>query len=182
MTEAELEELISHCPTLYHMAERGSWASIRESGLMSTSALLDYYDITGHSREKIEQIHRPVSVCIKAQGLPPALIRDQGPMSDAGLLKALPEYLKPSDWYSLLNSKVFFWLTEERLHRLTNARLYRSREHDVLEVGTKSLIESYRDKIWLCPMNSGCTKPMPHKRDESKFSRIETYPYEALEK
>ena len=178
MTEAELEELISHCPTLYHMAERGSWASIRERGLMSTSALLDYYDITGQRREKIEQLHRPVSVCIKAQGLPTAVIRDQGPMSDAGLRRALPEYLKPSDWYSLLNSKVFFWLTEERLHKLTAARLYRSREHDVLEVDSKSLIESYRDKIWFCPMNSGCTIPFPHKRDESTFSRIETYPYE----
>ena len=28
MIEKELEELISDCPTLYHMAERGSWASI----------------------------------------------------------------------------------------------------------------------------------------------------------
>ena len=176
MTEAELVELISHCPTLYHMAERGSWESIRERGLMSTSALLDYYNITGYRRENIERSHRPGSVYIKALGLPPAVIRDQGPMSDATLRRALPEHLEPSDWYGLLNSKVFFWLTEERLHKLTNAQLYRSREHDVLEVDSKSLIESYREKIWLCPMNSGCTKP-PNKRNESTFSRIDTYPY-----
>ncbi len=176
MTEVELLELISHCPTLYHMAERGSWKFIRERGLMSTSALLDCYDVTGRRRKTIEQLHRPVSVCVKAQGLPTAVIRDQAPMSDVGLKRALPEYIKPSDWYSLLNSKVFFWLTEERLHRLTNAKLYRSREHDVLEVDSKSLIESYRENIWLCPMNSGCTKP-PNKRNESTFSRIDTYPY-----
>lgn len=30
MTEKELEELISDSPTLYHMAERGSWTSIRD--------------------------------------------------------------------------------------------------------------------------------------------------------
>ena len=48
----------------------------------------------------------------------------------------------------------------------------------MLEVDSKSLIKSYRERIWLCPMNSGCTKPMPHKRDESTFSRIEKYPYQ----
>ncbi|MDJ0931289.1 adenylosuccinate synthetase [Breoghania sp.] len=30
VTEAELEELITNCPTLYHMAERGSWDSIKQ--------------------------------------------------------------------------------------------------------------------------------------------------------
>lgn len=179
MTEAELVELISHCPTLYHMAERGSWGSIRERGLMSTSALLDYYNITGYKRENIERSHRPGSVHIKALGLPTAVIRDQGPMSDDGLRRALPEHLEPSDWYRLLNSKVFFWLTEERLHKLTSARLYRSREHDVLEVDSEALIESYRERIWFCPINSGCTRqPVPRIRDESTLSRIDTYPYQ----
>ena len=32
MNDQELEELISHCPVLYHMAERGSWPSIRDRG------------------------------------------------------------------------------------------------------------------------------------------------------
>ena len=177
MTEDELEELISHCPTLYHMAERGSWESIREKGLMSTSALLDHYDVKGYQRKKIEQCHRPESVCIETPGMSPAVIRDQGPMSDATLRKALPEHMKPSDWYRLLNLKVFFWLTEERLHILTTARAYRKRTHEVLEVDTRSLIESHRKEIWLCPINSGCTIPFCHKRDETKFSRIEKYQY-----
>lgn len=177
MTDTELEELINHCPTLYHMAERGSWESIREKGLMSTSALLDHYGVKGSRRKKIEQCHRPESVPIEALGMSPAVIRDQGPMSDAGLQRALPEHMKPSDWYRLLNSKVFFWLTKERLYTLTTARTYCNRTHDVLEVDTKSLIDSHREKIWFCPINSGCTKPYPHKRDESAFSRIEEYKY-----
>lgn len=177
MTETELEELINHCPTLYHMAERGSWESIRGKGLMSTSALLDYYRVKGRRRKKIERCHRPESVTIGAPGKPLAVIRDQGPMSDTSLRKALPEHLEPSDWYRLLNSKVFFWLTEKRLHKLTKARAYRNRTHDVLEVDTRSLIDSHRERIWLCPINSGCTIPFHHKRDETIFSRIEGYQY-----
>jgi hypothetical protein len=98
-------------------------------------------------------------------------------MSDAGLRRALPNHLSPADWYELLNAKAFFWLSEERLHRLTNAKAYRDQEHDVLEVDTRSLINAHRDSIWLCPINSGCTKPMPHPRDETIFARILDYPY-----
>ena len=45
MTETELEELLSDCPTLYHMAEDRSWPSIRHRGLLSTTALLDLYGV-----------------------------------------------------------------------------------------------------------------------------------------
>lgn len=177
MTDEELDELVSACPTLYHMAERGSWPAIRNYGLLSTSALLDLYGIDGLSRERIERRHRPSSVPIKAEGLPGAVVRDQIPMSDAGLERALPSRIKPHDWYALLNAKVFFWLSIERLHKLTGAKSYRELEHDVLEVDTKSLITTHRERIWLCPINSGCTKPIPHPRDESAFLRIADYPY-----
>ena len=177
MTEQELEELIAECPTLYHMAERGSWSSIRKRGLLSTSALLDAYQIRGPDRGRIERMHRPQSVRIKVDGLPHAVIRDQIPMSDSGLRRCLPAHMNPSDWYQLLNSKVFFWLTEQRLERLTCAKAYRSREHDVLEVDTRSLIEAHRARIWLCPINSGATQPFPRARDESYFARIDDYPY-----
>jgi hypothetical protein len=177
VTEEELEELIADCPTLYHMAERGSWASIKGRGLLSTSALLDLYSIQEPQRSAIEKQHRPNSVELREDGLPTATIRDQIPMSDTGLERCLPGHLTPSDWYELLNAKVFFWLTEDRLHRLTAAKAYRDREHDVLEVDTRSLIEAHRNAIWLCPINSGCTKPMPHPR-EATFVRISDYPYE----
>lgn len=177
MNEAELEELIKECPTLYHMAERGSWESIKQFGLMSTSALLDHYSVTPPKRTEIESQHRPESVEVTGEGLPRAVVRDQIPMSDAGLRRALPDRLSPADWYELLNAKAFFWLSEKRLHKLTNAKAYRDQEHDVLEVDTRSLIEAHRDAIWLCPINSGCTKPMPHPRDETIFARIADYPY-----
>lgn len=177
MTEEELEEVITDCPRLFHMAERGSWNSIQERGLLSTSALLDLYEIDGPPREAIESERRPTGVSLDIEGLPTAVVRDQIPMTDSDLRRCLPEHLTPRDWYELLNSKVFFWLTRDRLHRLTGAKAYKDKSHDVIEVNTRSLIEAHRDQIWLCPMNSGNTKPMPHPRDETTFLRIVDYPY-----
>src|SRR6202030_2530970 len=82
-------------------------------------------------------------------------------------------------WYRLLNGKVFFWLTHARLLRLLNAGTYRSEEHDVLELETSPLVAAYKDNIWFCPMNSGCTKPFPHARGKGTFQRISDYPYAA---
>ncbi len=177
MNTAELEELLKHCPTLYHMAELGSWPSIYERGLLSTTALLDLYLVGGDTRHRIENERRDQSVELERLGLPKAVVRDQFPMTDSGLLRCLPSRIPPGDWYRLLNSKVFFWLTKARLFRLLNAGTYRTRSHDVLEISTRPLLEDYFEKIWLCPMNSGCTKPMPHPRDEKTFLRIPDYPY-----
>lgn len=74
---------------------------------------------------------------------------------------------------------MFFWLTEDRLHRLLQAGAYRDQEHDVLEIDTRSLLEAHRPRISLCPYNSGSTVMNPVPRDENTFARIEDYPYAA---
>lgn len=180
MTDGELAELIRDCPTLYHMAERGTWPSIRQHGLLSTSALLDLYEIQGAEREAIEERRRPEGVTIDRPALRPVVIRDQKPMDDAGLRMCLLDGLSPEDWYRSLNRRVFFWLTRERLLRLLNARPYRHDEHDVLELDTASLVAAYRATITLSPINSGTTKPFPStasKRGRATFLPIAEYPY-----
>jgi hypothetical protein len=177
VTDAELEELLTDCPTLYHMAEDGSWPSIRDKGLLSTTALLDLYQVQGKQREAIEAQRRRTGVPLERASLPRAVIRDQLPMDDGGLRRCLPAHIEPTDWYRLLNGKVFFWLTKPRLITLLRAGTYRTRPHDVLEVSARRLVEKHYPRIWFCPMNSGCTKPWPHARDENTFRRIPEYPY-----
>jgi len=177
VTIDELDELIHDCPRLYHMAEPGSWPSIQKLGLLSTTALLDVYGVSGAERTAIESARRSTSVRVEALGLSSAVVRDQLPMTDAGLQRCLTDGLTPKDWYELLNSKVFFWLTRERLLRLMGAHTYRAGRHDVLVLDTRSLVDDHRDRIWLCPMNSGNTKPYPHPRGLSTFQRISDYPY-----
>jgi hypothetical protein len=177
VTGEELCELLTDCPKLYHMAERDSWPSIQAQGLLSTSALLDRYGIAGASRIEIEGRRRSTSITLTVPDRVPATIRDQLPMDDKGLQRCLEDGLSPEKWYRLLNSKVFFWLTRERLLRLLNAGTYRTQEHDVLELNTKTLVHAYGAKISFCPINSGCTKPYPHPRGNSTFLRIADYPY-----
>lgn len=178
MKARELEELLEDCPKLFHMAEAGSWTSIRDRGLLSTTALLDLFQVEGDARAAIESSRRSHQFELTNERLPRAVVRDQLPMDDTGLRRALPANLEPVDWYRLLNGRVFFWLTEERLSRLLGATTYKGGEHDVLEIDAPALVSAHIEKIWLCPINSGCTKPMPHPRDLSTFSRIADYPYE----
>jgi|SRR6266478_3549592 len=172
-----VDELCARFPLLYHMAQLGSWPSIQKHGLLSTTALLDLFELRGDERFRIESCHRPENIPIVNPKYGRAVIRDQKPMSDRSLRKALRRGLKPMDWYRELNSRVFFWLTEERLNTLMNARAYRRQQNTILVVDTKGLVERHELRIMLCAMNSGCTIPFPHKRDLMTFRRIAEYPY-----
>jgi hypothetical protein len=166
-------------PRLYHMAEAGSWSSIRARGLLSTTALLDLFDVRGQTRTAIEAAHRPESVPIEHARYGTAVIRDQKPMSDRALIKCLQDGLTPSDWYQFLNRHVFFWLSRSRLDGLLGARAYRNVRHTILEVDTASLVEAYADRVVLSPINSGSTIMKPQPRGVDTFQSIASYPYDA---
>ena len=177
--EMDVDEFIEHYPRLYHMAEGGSWDSICRNGLLSTSSLLDLYRVSGEARYGVEASHRPHCVSLSDPILGVSVIRDQKPMDDNGLVRALADSaLKPSDWYCQLNSQVFFWTSKSRLHRLLNASAYADLEHDVLTIDTRKLVEEYEHLIRLCPINSGCTRPFPTPRGEGTFLPISDYPFE----
>jgi hypothetical protein len=173
----ETELLVRTFPKLYHMAHVDSWDGIRRHGLLSTSALLDLFEVNGAERERIESFRRTRSVQIEHRVHGTAVIRDNIPMDDRGLDRALIG-VTPTEWYELLNNKVFFWLTEERLTTLLSAGAYRGRDHCVLTLNAHSLIQRHEQRISLSPMNSGCTKPYPHARDRNLFQRIADYPFE----
>jgi hypothetical protein len=172
------EDLIRQHPRLWHMAEDGSWDSIAKRGLLSTSALLDFYAIEGEQRRAIESQRRPESVKISRPGFPDAIVRDQKPMSDEALKKCLAHGITPSDWYEILNAKVFFWLSRERLRRLLGAKAYRKHSQTVLTLDTESLVRAQRNNILLSPINSGSTIMNPQPRGHDTFLPIAQYPFE----
>jgi hypothetical protein len=157
------------------MAADGSWDSIARHGLLSTSALLDLFEYRGERRHQLEACHRPESVTIKHAEHGRAVIRDQKPMDDQGLRRCL-EGMTPQDWYRTLNSRVFLWLTQERLQRMLNAAAYRDQTHVVLTIDTYALLERHYKRVVLSPMNSGATKPYPFPRGSSTFRRLDNYP------
>lgn len=171
----QLETFIAHYPRLYHMAEEGTWPSIKTHGLLSTLAALDRHKVAGLERQALEENHRPSKVTLGTAG-DLIVLRDQIPMPPKRLGEALVDGTTPAQWYKLINSKVFMWAEEHRLFTLLNARAYRKLAHDVLTIDTRSLVRDYADKIMLCRMNSGNTFPMPHSRGLEDFMTIEAYP------
>ena len=173
-----IDELATTYPRLYHITHEGSWPGIKERGLLSTEALLNLYGINGELRDSILSTHRPNCVAIEHQDYGRAIIRDQQPLIEARLRSVLQDGLSPRDWYILLNSKVFFWVSKERVERLRTARAYKSLRQTLIIVDTAKLLERHAERVTLCPINSGATRPMAWPRGKSSFLSIEHYPFD----
>ncbi len=174
MTE---QELVATYPRLWHMAHDGAWPAIRAQGLMSAAALLEAYGIDSSKREILLRSRRPESVPLACDGLPGAVLRDQKPMSNGALKGCLQDGLTPIEWYELLNSRSFFWLSRDRIWRLLRARAYRSQPQTVLTVDTRALVAAHRERIWLSPINSGSTLFKPQPRGVATFMRVADFPF-----
>lgn len=175
-TDDLIERFSARYPRLYHMAESGGWASVRKHGLLSTSALLDLFEIDGAKRREIESEWRPNIVPIEHPIHGAAAIRDQWPMPPEHLAAGL-DGITPQQWYEFLNRKTFLWLSEDRLMRMLSARQYRNAAHDVLTLDTRSFLGKYMERITVCQINSGFAMPMfgkpPAKRSLESFQSIE---------
>lgn len=170
-----IRTLIDSYSNLFHMAEADSWKSIKENGLLSTSAALDRYRIIGEARKAYEARHRQEKMRLGSKA-DHVVLRDQKPMAPQRLQNALVDGTTPEQWYEFLNGFVFMWAEEHRLFGLLGARAYRNLEHDVLTINTESLVAQYSGEIMLCHMNSGNTFPMPHKRGLDTFKSISDFP------
>jgi hypothetical protein len=175
----QAELFVKTYPVLFHMAHHEALPGIRKHGLLCTSALLDLFEIHGAGREKIECQMRPASVEIRHPVHGKAVIRDQKPIvNDRRLQKALGNSATPRQFHKLLNSMVFFWVSPSRLETLRNAVAYRAEPQLVLTLDTRLVVEAYGQMITLCPMNSGCCRPMPHPRSPEIFQSIANYDFE----
>lgn len=172
------ERLWTQFPFLWHMAERGSWTSIRKNGLLSANALVDRYMVDGAERDAILGQRRPENVTLARSGMPRAVIRDNKPMSDSALGKCLQDGLTPEEWYRLLNSRTFFWLSRTRLRGLLGARAYRDKQQTILTISTRSLVAAHSERIELSPINSGSTIFRPAPRGKDTFKSIADYDYD----
>lgn len=173
------EQLWQRYPVLYHIAWGGSWPSIKEHGLLSSKALLQSYGKSDEEIKALTQARRQHWVEIDHPSRPPAVLRDQKPLSDGGLRRALPAHVEPWQWYDLINSMVFFWPTKKRLRTMISAPTYEEVDHDVLIIDTATLVRLEGPNMRLSRMNSGSTRRMAHPRDMNLFKRFEDYPFDS---
>ena len=164
-------------PRLYHMAEEGSWVSIQQHGLLSTTALLDLFDVPAEQRYALDAQRRPESVPVHHPVHGTAWIRDNKPINNTVLRRTL-EGMTEEEFYRTLNSRVFFWVSTDRLDRLRNAPPYRNRRHDILELDTAALLERHGERVELCHLNSGAVHPAAnYLRGAGTFASIDRYQY-----
>lgn len=144
--------------------------------MLSTTALLDLFEVGGEERRGIESRRRPGIVEITHPEHGAARIRDNKPLQDKALEKCLSGMSVPQ-WYENLNRRVFFWVSWKRLERLLGAKAYRDRAHLILELDTAGLVAAHAGNVSLSPINSGATFSMgPAARGPETFRRIEDYP------
>jgi hypothetical protein len=173
-----VEEFVETYPRVFHMAEAGTWPQIQRHGLLSTTALLDLFEVEGSERLAIESTRRPEMVRIEHPAHGAARIRDNKPLRERELLRCL-DGMSPQQWFELLNGKVFFWLSERRLESLLGARAYRDRPHDVLTIDTASLIARHGGTARLASINTGATLyPNAPIRGAHTFMPIDQFDYE----
>lgn len=161
------------------MAEAGSWPAIAREGLLSTSALLDRFEVEGPERVAIESRRRAEAVAIRHSRLGSAWIRDNKPINETVLRRTLAG-MDLAGWYRMLNGRVFFWLTRERLDRLRGARPYRGRPHDILTIDTAALLRSHGEDVELAHLNTGAVhRGAKYPRGAGTFRRLGDYPWQA---
>lgn len=169
--------LVRLYPRLYHVAEAGSWRQIFRRGLLSSAQLCDLYDVADPQRHTLLAARRPATSALKHPVHGRAVLRDQGPLSTTKLASCLTDGMTVEQWLLALNGRVFFWLQENRLHRMLKA--YDDQDHDVLTVDTAGLVAAHQDRVRLSRINSGSTAYLARPRGPETFQRIEDYPHPA---
>jgi hypothetical protein len=152
----------------YHLAHAENWDSIRRTGLHSAAALIARAGL-GASAARRFTAYRD-----RAMRLPSGeWLRDQCPMPPAALARCLDDGLAPSDWYALVNAKVFFWLDRERLDR--HAAACGSAPQIVMEIDLRALVARYRALSVVTPFNVGNARRRPASRGRRTFVPLEAW-------
>lgn len=172
----DVAELVERYPRLYHVTHADAWPSITAHGLLSTSALLDLFQIPDRERAFIEAARRPDSVVIEHPSLGRAVIRDNKPISDAQLARCLVD-ITPLEYYRLLNRRVFLWPTKQRLENHLTARTYRHDPQLVVTVDTAALVTRQLSALRLSAINSGATTRRPALRGPDTFVAVTDYDF-----
>lgn len=169
------EEFIRSYSTLYHMCECDSWPSVQRHGLLSVTALLDFCGYDGITREPFEAQWRPAKMNIYHSKYGAIVLRDQKPIPPDALGRCLTQGMNTSDWYKLLNGKIFFWVKFERLKRMLTANAYINQPQWVITVSTEALLDRYADMVTLSPFNTGFAHDN-RSRGIGTFKTLEEWP------
>lgn len=149
--------------TAYHLADTENWPLIQRDGLLCANELIARAGLDSSRTYRDHNVQLPTG----------AWIRDQRPMPPAALARCLDPGLDPEDWYALVNSKVFFWLSRERLERHRAA--CRARPQIVLAIDLPALLARHGARAYVTPFNVGNARRNAASRGHRTFVPIESW-------
>jgi hypothetical protein len=147
---------------VYHLAEESNWPSIKQIGLLPAAELIARAGLNRFDCDRLERSQR-VSHTVLPDGVE---IRDQLRMP-ASALSACLIGMAPPDWYSLMNSRVFFSLDPIRLNGIRGG--CEPRPQVVLTLDTAGLMAGYGGRASVTPFNSGHALRRAARRGAATF-------------
>lgn len=147
---------------VYHLVEASNWSSVQRHGLLSTLELLRLAGVSAEDRKRLSTTQRLRHTILSDE----IAIRDQVPMPTEALQRCLVG-MAPADWYALLNRKVFFWCSRDRLNR--QLRACNNRPQVILTLDTQRLVARHAQGITLTPFNTGNARRKPAIRGQATF-------------
>ncbi len=174
------EQLIEHSPRLYHLTHAANAPTIARYGLLSTTALLDRFGVTGEERRRLEECRRPNPVTLRHSDFGEVTLRDQHPLNEARLAGALTGGMTVAEWLKTINARVFLFADRDRATRL--AQVHAGDRQTLFVFDTAALLAQCVDRVELTHMNTGTTSPMAHPRGRDTFKPLAQYHYDERRK
>ena len=156
-------------PKLYHLTFTSNLESIGLHGLQSCSDLAATLAFDADEREASLNRRR---LCI--QSMRGASLRDQQTASESKMKSCLVKITAP-EWLTLLNSKVFFYLSLEKALRFAEA--YADYENTILETDTCALLATHAPHASVCRIQSGSFTFRATPRGRNSFIPLNSFVY-----
>ena len=156
-----------HFPRLYHLTFASNLPGIRANGLLSTEALANRFT----SEDKAAALNGRRRCIQQIEGV---TLRDQHAAVEAKMKSCLVGVTIP-EWLTLLNGKIFFYVSKEKVDVL--AKAYDSYSNVLLEIDTAELLATHAEHASLCRINSGSFLYNPRPRGRASFIPLAAYTY-----
>lgn len=155
---------------MYHLTASSNVASIVERReLLSAKRVAETVGLENIS--DFVRTRRPHHVVLESAGRA-FHVRDQRPISERALAKCLSNGMTVGDYLELLNERIFFWATTDRLNR--HYVRYRDEKPTILRFKTADII-SLNSNVELCRLNSGATRANYHLGGKPPLRGRETF-------
>ncbi|CAK0787302.1 hypothetical protein CVIRNUC_010520 [Coccomyxa viridis] len=147
-------------PVVYHIAESANWPFIEKEGLQCAATLMRQSSLDVEEIKRCERQQR-TSRLVLPDG---RVLRDQCPVPATALERCLVN-MSPPEWYSLLNSQIFFWVDVDRLNRVRKVMI--DTVQFVAVVDTAALLAKYGASAAVTPFNIGNARRKASQRSNS---------------